>query len=62
MIEHGVVKERLSQLLEIEEDRILAGFHQELKEARDKVWHEKHIKRKSLKEGDLVLVYDSKFI
>jgi hypothetical protein len=29
---------------------------------RDKDWHERHIKRKSFKEGDLVLVYDSKFL
>jgi hypothetical protein len=27
---------------------------------RDKVWYEIHIKRKSFKEGDLVLVYDRK--
>jgi hypothetical protein len=46
----------------MEEDRILAGFHQEVQKARDKSWHDRHIKRKSFKEGDLVLVYDSKFL
>jgi hypothetical protein len=46
----------------MEEDMILVGFHQELHKARDKSWHDIHIKRKSFKEGDLVLVYDSKFL
>jgi hypothetical protein len=46
----------------MEEDRILERFHQEVHKERDKSWHETHIKRKSFKEGDLVLVYDSKFI
>ena len=39
---------------------ILVGFHQEVQKARDKAWHDRHIKRKIFKEGDLVLVYDSK--
>jgi hypothetical protein len=26
----------------------------------DKSWHDRHIKRKTFKEGDLVLMYDSK--
>jgi transposase InsO family protein len=60
MTERGTVQERLSQLMIMEEDRILAGFHQEVQKARDKAWHDRHIKRKSFKEGDLVLVYDSK--
>jgi hypothetical protein len=47
--------------MEMEEDRILARFHQEVQKARDKGWHDRHIKRKSFKEGDLVLIYDSKF-
>jgi hypothetical protein len=44
----------------MEEDRILAGFHQEVQKARDKAWHDRHIERKDFKEGDLFLVYDSK--
>jgi hypothetical protein len=60
MTERGTVQERLSQLMPMEEDRILAGFHQEVQKARDKAWHDRHIKRKSFKEGDVVLVYDSK--
>jgi hypothetical protein len=47
--------------MEMEEDRILEGFHQELEKVRDKYWHDRHIKRNSFKEGDLVFLYDSKF-
>jgi hypothetical protein len=45
-----------------EEDRILARFHQQVQKARDKSWHEKNIKNKTFKEGDLVLIYDNKSI
>jgi hypothetical protein len=62
MTERGAVQERLSQLMLMEEDRIIAGFHQELQKVRDKSWHDRHIKRKSFKKGDLVFMYDSKFL
>ena len=48
--------------MEMEEDRILAGFHWEVHKARDKACHDKHIKKKRFKEGDLVLLYDNKFV
>ena len=48
--------------MDMEEYRILVGFHQEVHKEMDKAWHDRHIKRKSFKEGDLVLVYDSKFL
>jgi hypothetical protein len=44
------------------EDRIIEVFHQEVQKERDKTWHDRDIKKKSFKEGDLVLVYDSKFL
>jgi hypothetical protein len=47
--------------MEMEEDKILEGFHQEVQKSRDKDWHDKHIKKKSFKEGDLVFLYDNKF-
>jgi hypothetical protein len=59
MIERGVVQEILNQLLSMEEDRILAGFHQKVQKERDKAWHDCHIKRKMFKEGDIVFFYDS---
>jgi hypothetical protein len=62
MTEQCTIQERLSHLMVMEEDRIIVGFHHEVKKSRDKDWHEKHIKRKSFKEEDLVLVYDSKFL
>jgi len=36
MIERGVVQESLSKLMEIEEDVIMVGFHQEVQKSRDK--------------------------
>jgi hypothetical protein len=36
MTERGTVQERLNQLMTMEEDRILAGFHQQVQKARDK--------------------------
>ena len=60
MTERGKVQNRMNQLMMMEEDRILAGFHQQFQKERDKAWHEKHIKKKNFKEGDLVLMYDSK--
>jgi hypothetical protein len=34
--ERVTVHERLSQIMEMEEDRILTGFHQEVQKERDK--------------------------
>jgi hypothetical protein len=62
MTERGTVHERLNQLMTMEEDQILAGFHQQVQKARDKSWHDRHIKKKTFKEGDLVLMYDNKSI
>ena len=55
------VEERLLHLLELEEDRFVAGFHQQVQKNREKAWHDRHIKSKAIKEGDLVLMYDNKF-
>jgi hypothetical protein len=49
-------------LVEIEEDKFIAGFHQQVQKEREKAYHDMHIKKKAFKQGDLVLVYDSKFI
>lgn len=34
----------MSQLLALEEDRFIARFHKQLQKAREKAWHDKHIK------------------
>jgi flagellar motor switch protein FliG len=62
MTERGPVQEILNQLLSMEEDQILAGFHQQVQKARDKSWLDQHIKKKTFKEGDLVFLYDNKSI
>jgi hypothetical protein len=58
----GVVQDRLVQLVELEEDRFIAGFHQQVQKEREKAYHDRHIKKKTFKQGELVLVYDNKFM
>jgi hypothetical protein len=53
----NMTEERLDQLMELEEDKILAGFHQEVQKAKEKAWHDRHIKKKIFIEGDLFLLY-----
>jgi hypothetical protein len=62
MDDTGIVQESLAQLVELEEDIFVAGFHQQVQKEREKAYHDWHIKKKAFKQGDLVLVYDSKFI
>jgi hypothetical protein len=38
----------------------LEGFHQQVQKERDKSWHNRHIKKKTFKQGDLVFLYDNK--
>ena len=46
MTHSNAVEERLSQLIQLEEDRFVAGFHQQVQKAREKAWHDRHIKKK----------------
>jgi hypothetical protein len=62
MDDTGVVQERFAQLVELEEDRFIAGFHHQVQKEREKAYHDRHIKKKTIKQGDLVLVYDNKFL
>jgi hypothetical protein len=62
MDDTGIVRERLAQLVELEEDIFIVGFHQQVQKEREKAYHDKHIKKKVFKQDDLVLVYDSKFM
>jgi len=61
MADEEIVNERLLHLVELEEDKFMAGFHQQVQKNREKDWHDRHIKSKAIKVGDLVLMYDSKF-
>jgi hypothetical protein len=38
--------ERLAQLVELEEDRFIARFHQQVQKEREKANHDRHIKKK----------------
>eukprot|EP00253_Pinus_taeda_P010484 PITA_10484 len=61
MVDRGALEERLIQLDELDEERFLVGFHQQVQKQRDKAWHDHHIKVRMFKKDDLVLLYDSKF-
>jgi hypothetical protein len=62
MDDPGAVQERLAQLIELEEDILIVGFHQQVQKEREKAYQDRHIKKKAFKQGDLVLIYDSKFL
>ena len=62
MTDTDTVEERLAQLLALEEDRFIVGFHQKVQKAQENAWHDRHIRSKNFQIGDLVLLYDSKFI
>jgi hypothetical protein len=36
----------------------MVGFHQEVQKQKGKSWHDRNIKKKKFKEGDMVLLYD----
>ena len=40
------VTTRLTKILELEEDRFIAGFQQQVQKAQEKSWHDRHIKKK----------------
>jgi hypothetical protein len=48
--------------MELEEDRFIGGFHQQVQKEREKDYHETHIKKKSFKQGYLVLLFNNKFM
>jgi hypothetical protein len=62
MDDTGTVQDRLVQLMELEEDRFIVGFHQHIQKEREKAYRDRHIKRKEFKQGYLVLLHDNKFM
>ena len=46
MADTDMMNERLEQLLALEEDKFIAGFHQKVQKVREKAWHDRHIKSK----------------
>ena len=61
MAEPEIMEEQLEQLVSLEEDHFIDIFHQQFQEAREKAWHDRHIRQKVFKEEELVLLYDSQF-
>jgi len=45
--------------MELEEDRFIAIFHQQVQKEREKAYHDRHINKKLFKQGDLVLLYET---
>ena len=41
---------------------IMVGFYQKVQKDKDKAWHDRHINKKKFKEGDLVLLYENKYL
>ena len=56
MVDPDIMKERMSQILALEEDRFIVGFHTQVQKPREKFWHGRDIKKKIFWEGDLVLL------
>ena len=56
------LEECIAQLVQLEENRLVTGFHQHVEKDRQKAWHDHHIKNKKFTQGDLVLLYNSKFM
>eukprot|EP00253_Pinus_taeda_P017500 PITA_17500 len=61
MKDRGALEERLTQLVELEEEIFLAGFHQQVQKQHKKAWHDRPIKLRNFKVNDMVLLYDRKF-
>ena len=60
MIDTNTVEEILVQLIQLEEERFIAGFQQNVEKQWQKAWHDRHVRTKQFKVGGLVLMYDSK--
>eukprot|EP00253_Pinus_taeda_P007586 PITA_07586 len=61
MADREALEEQIAPLMELEEDRFLTGFHQQVQKEREKAWHDCHIKLRTFKINDIVLLYDNKF-
>ena len=62
MAELDIMEERLAQLVTLEENQFIGNFHQQVQKAREKAWHDRHIRQKIFPKGELVLLYDSQFV
>jgi len=61
MVYCEALEEYIAQVMELEEDRYLAPFHQQVQKEREKLWSNHDIKICTFKVNYIVLLYDSKF-
>ena len=59
MVDHDTMEEQFMYLFELEEDRFLARFHQQVQKGHEKAWHDRHIKQCTFNIKDLVFLYDN---
>lgn len=46
LIEENIVHTRLEYLMGMEEEKLIATFHQNVQKSQQKFWHDRHIKTK----------------
>ena len=61
MTDCEAMEENRAQLEELEEEWFLTRFHQQVQKQWEKAWHDHHIKLRTFKVNNLVLLYDNKF-
>jgi hypothetical protein len=61
MSEDESIAQRVMELKELDEAKFLAYFHQLVDKSRQKTWYDRHIKAKTLSQGDKVLLYDRQY-
>jgi len=44
LLDSGTIEEIFSQLVYLEEDHFVVGFHQQVQKEREKAWHDRHVK------------------
>jgi hypothetical protein len=62
MTDEQSLQQRLDELMELEEDHMMAGFIQVVEKQRQKAWHDHNICQKILQPRSLVLLYDNKYL
>ena len=62
MTDVDVVEQKLSHLVQMEEELFVTGFHQNTEKQRQKSWHDRHIRTKHFEVRGLVLLHNSKFL
>jgi hypothetical protein len=62
ILDSSAKEDIFSQLVQLEEYFFVAGFHQQVQKEKEKAWHDRHIKHKTFRVENLVLLYDNNFM